>query len=82
MKVRVFRRKSEFIEMSAEVTYSRRLERWRRRGLESRKCSRIRPLHMLNLELWIRSLVRACMIWHCCSIKFSCPINPLSRSTN
>lgn len=82
MKVRAFNRKSEFIEISAEVTYSRRLERWRRRGLESRKCSRIRPSQVLVLVLWVRSLVRACMIWHCCSIKFSCPINPLSRSTN
>ena len=59
MKVRAFSRKSEFIEMSAEVTYSIRLERWSRRGLERRKCSRVRPSEVLVLVLWVRSLVRA-----------------------
>ena len=62
MKVRALSRKSEFKGISAEVSYSRRLERWRRRGLESRKCSRIRPSQVLDLELCTSSLVRACMI--------------------
>ena len=43
IKVRAFSRKSELKGISDEVTYSRRLERLRRRGLERRNCSRIRP---------------------------------------
>jgi hypothetical protein len=82
MKVKAFKRKSEFKGISEEVTYSRRLERWRRRGLERRNCSRISPSQVFDLELLESILVRACIIWHYCSIKFSCPINPLSRSTN
>jgi hypothetical protein len=82
MKVRAFSRKSEFKGISAELSYSRRLEMWRRRGLERRNCSRISPSQVLDLELWESIFVRACIIWHCYSVKFSCPINPLIRSTN
>ena len=62
MKVKAFSRKSEFIGISYEVSYSIRLDRLRRRGLERRNYSRISPSQVLDLELWESIFVRACII--------------------